>query len=248
MPSHGLNGPRMHTGWILCETAYEAEVVRRYGLWLPCDCGVSRWGYFHWVRSDGPAVGLWVMGLSRGSLGGATFLRNTDGCVLTGYAHALSPSLVIGDVLMATAVLRPSVTGGIETLWPDPVPGMEAIADIVAAPCWVTSPVPATSRRRQALYRWTGAWAVRPEVEHWLEVIQRYRPVGVLLWIMDTVQERTLPDDTAWRLQRHRAILERHGDRIEQVVRRLCHPFGSSVTGRWGVVQEQGNRVTHRTE
>ncbi|GBC84008.1 hypothetical protein HRbin11_00428 [bacterium HR11] len=225
----------MHVGWVICEAADEAAVVRRYGLWLPCDCGVSRWGYFHWVRSDGPAVGLWVMELSRGPLRGATFLRNAVGRVLTGYAHALSPSLAVGDVLMATAVIEGSTSGVSAALWPDPVPGIELGVGVVAAPLLVASPVPGTPRQRQALYRPTGAWAVRPEGEHWLEVIQRYSPVGVLLWILDTVQERTLPDDPAWRLERRRVLLERRADRIERALRRLwCGPFseGPAWSGR----------------
>ncbi|MCS7311315.1 MAG: hypothetical protein NZ742_00130 [Acidobacteria bacterium] len=211
----------MHVGWVICEAVYEAEVVRRYGLWLPCDCSVSGWGYFHWVRPDRPAVGLWVMELSPGSLQGATFLRRAVWRVLTGYAHALSPSLAIGDVLMATAVLRLSVPDVLETLWPAPIPGAEAAADIVAAPCLITSPVPATPRRRQVLYQQTGAWVVRPGSESWWEVIRRSGPVGILLWVMDTAQERTSPEDSTWRLQRHRAILERPGDRIERVLRKL---------------------------
>jgi len=230
--SCGLNGSgrktlRMHAGWIICEAAYEAEVVRRYGLWLPCDCPTSRLGFFHWVRSDGPAVGLWVMELSRGSLGGATFLRNAAWWVLTGYAHALSPALAAGDVLMVTAVLRSSAPDGLETLWPEPVPGVAAAPGVVAAPCLVASPVPATPRRRQALYRQTGAWAVRPESEPWLAIIRGYGPVGILLWVMDTAQERTSPDDPAWCLQRHRTLLERHADRIERALRRL----GAGSTG-----------------
>jgi hypothetical protein len=33
------------------------------------------------------------------------------------------------------------------------------------------------------------------------------------------VQERAVPDDPAWRLQRHRLIAECHSDRIERVLR-----------------------------
>jgi hypothetical protein len=215
--SRGTWEYKVHVGWIVCEAPEEAEVVRRYGLWLSCDCPVSRRGYFHWVRSDGPAVGLWVIAYGPGPPGRASFLQDTGWRVLTGYGHALSPSLTLGDVLMATAVFDGSVPET-ETLWPAPVPGVELGVGVVAAPVLGASSVPETPRGRQALYRQTGAWVVRP-CGPWLEVVRHQSPMGLLLWVMDTVQERAVPDDPAWRLQRHRLIAECHSDRIERVLR-----------------------------
>lgn len=220
-------GYGMHVAWVLCETPDEAEVVRRCGLWLPCDCTVSRLGFFHWVRSDGPAVGLGVTELGRELPWRTLFLQNAAGCVLTGYGHALSPSLAVGDVLMATAVFEGSAPETLETGWPAPVPGIELGVGVVAAPVLVTDRVPETPHRRQALYRQTGAWAVRRGSPRWLEGLRSPGGVGLLLWVMDTAQERTSPDDPDWRLRRHRAILERHGDRIEWAVRRLLRVRGT---------------------
>ncbi len=217
----------MHVAWVLCETPDEAEVVLRCRLWLPCDCTVSRLGFFHWVRSDGPAVGLWVTELRRQLSQRPFFLQNAAGCVLTGYGHALSPSLAVGDVLMATAVFEGSAPETLEAWWPAPVPGIELGVGVVAAPVLVTARVPETPRRRQALYRQTGAWAIRRGSPRWLEGLRGSGGVGLLLWVMDTSQERTSPEDPAWRLQRHRAILERYGDRIERAVRRLLRVKGT---------------------